>query len=46
MLDPNTDGSIQHTLNQAISNIAEEDGTLANLLQDKINWFLRPGLVR
>lgn len=40
MLDPNTDGSIQHTLNQAISNIAEEDGTLANLLQDKINSVL------
>ena len=40
MLDPDTEGSIQHTLNQAISDIAEEDGTLVNSVQNIINSVL------
>ena len=39
-LDPNNEGSIQHTLNEAVEAVAEEDGALANVVKGIVEGVL------
>ena len=40
MLDPDSEGSIQYTLNQAVADLAEEDGALANSVKAIVDSIL------
>ena len=44
MLDPSSEGSIQQTMDQAVAEIAEKDGVLANTVKDVVDAILKEKL--